>query len=710
MDSETYAFSADINQLLSLIINTFYSNKEVFIRELVSNASDALDKIRYQSLTDSKVLDNEQNLEIRISFDKENKRLIIQDTGIGMTKEDMVKNLGTIAKSGTKAFIESLSAGADVSMIGQFGVGFYSAYLVADKVSVISKHNDDGQYIWESTAGGSFTIGCDNSMELKRGTAIILHLKDDMHTYLEEDQIRKLIKKHNQFIDFPIYLQTVKTREVEIQSAESAEGTESTEDAKEETSDDVKVEDVEDDGENVKKPDEKKTVTEKYNEWEFLNQEKPIWTRNPKDVTTEQYASFYKTISGDYSEHLDVSHFSVEGQLDIKGLLFVPKRAPYDLFDGQNKKASNIKLYVRRVFITDNCEDLVPDYLRFVKGVIDSEDLPLNISRETLQQNKIMKVIKKNIMKKCLELFNNIAEDSEKYNTFYEQFSKSIKLGVHEDSVNRAKLSSLLRYESSKSDGILTSFDDYIGRMKEGQKGIYYITGESKKSIINSPFLEQLKKRDIEVLFMVESIDEYVVTQCKEYNNHKLICITKEKLELEEDDKESFESVKSSFEKVCTFMKEVLGDDVEKVVVSNRLDSSPCVLVTSEYGMTANMQRIMKAQALGSRDTGYMMMNKKTLEINPYNKMIMRIKDKLESDESGADSKMLKDFVHLIYDVTLGSSGFTLDDPSTFSKRIFKVINIGLGVEEDNEDAEYDYTNDIVVNESSNDTKMEEVD
>ena len=711
MDSETYAFSADINQLLSLIINTFYSNKEVFIRELVSNASDALDKIRYQSLTDSNALVNEQNLEIRISFDKENKRLIIQDTGIGMTKEDMVKNLGTIAKSGTKAFIESLSAGADVSMIGQFGVGFYSAYLVADKVSVISKHNDDIQYCWESTAGGSFSISTDKSFELKRGTAIILHLKDDMHTYLEENEIRRLIKKHNQFIDFPIYLQTVKTREVEIQSAEAVENAK--EDAKEETSDDVKVEDVDDDGdgENVKKPDEKKTVTETYNEWEFINQEKPIWTRNPKDVTNEQYASFYKTISGDYSDHLDVSHFSVEGQLDIKGLLFVPKRAPYDLFDGQNKKASNIKLYVRRVFITDNCEDLVPDYLRFVKGVIDSEDLPLNISRETLQQNKIMKVIKKNIMKKCLDLFNNIAEDSEKYNTFYEQFSKSIKLGVHEDSTNRAKLSALLRYESSKSDGILTSFDDYIGRMKEGQKGIYYITGESKKSIINSPFLEQLKKRDIEVLFMFEPLDEYVTQQLKDYNNHKLICITKEKLELEEDDKESFESLKSSFEKVCVFMKEVLGEEVEKVVVSNRLDSSPCVLVTSEYGMSANMQRIMKAQALGSRDNGYMMMNKKILEINPYNKMIMRIKDKLESDESGADSKMLKDLVHLIYDVTLQSSGFNLEDPSTFSKRIFKVINIGLGVnDDDNEDAENDYTNDIVVNESSNDTQMEEVD
>ena len=710
MDSETYAFSADINQLLSLIINTFYSNKEVFIRELVSNASDALDKIRYQSLTDSNVLVNEQNLEIRISFDKENKRLIIQDTGIGMTKEDMVKNLGTIAKSGTKAFIESLSAGADVSMIGQFGVGFYSAYLVADKVSVISKHNDDGQYIWESTAGGSFSIGCDNSIELKRGTAIILHLKDDMHNYLEEHEIRRLIKKHNQFIDFPIYLQTVKTREVEI---ESNEGAEALEDVKEtEKSDDVKVEDVEEDAdnENVKKPDEKKTFTETYNEWEFINQEKPIWTRNPKDVTTEQYASFYKTISGDYSEHLDVSHFSVEGQLDIKGLLFVPKRAPYDLFDGQNKKASNIKLYVRRVFITDNCEDLVPDYLRFVKGVIDSEDLPLNISRETLQQNKIMKVIKKNIMKKCLDLFNNIAEDSEKYNTFYEQFSKSIKLGVHEDSTNRAKLSALLRYESSKSDGILTSFDDYIGRMKEGQKGIYYITGESKKSIINSPFLEQLKKRDIEVLFMVEALDEYIVTQCKEYNNHKLICITKEKLELEEDDKESLESLKSSFEKVCTFMKEVLGDEVEKVVVSNRLDSSPCVLVTSEYSMSANMQRIMKAQALGSRDNGYMI-NKKILEINPYNKMIMRIKDKIESDESGADSKMLKDLVHLIYDVSLQGSGFTLDDPSTFSKRIFKVINIGLGVNDDEEDQKEDSNYEKVETENNTSTQtMEEVD
>jgi molecular chaperone HtpG len=678
MESETYAFSADINQLLSLIINTFYSNKEVFLRELVSNASDALDKIRYKSLTDSSVLNNEPNLEIKISFDKENKRLIIQDTGIGMTKDDLIKNLGTIAKSGTKAFIESLAAGADVSMIGQFGVGFYSAYLVADKVDVISKNNDDEQYKWESTAGGSFVITKDDSIELKRGTAIILHLKDDMASYLEEAEIKRLIKKHNQFIDFPIYLQTIKTRTVEDNSDDIV-----TEDMSSENKD-VKVEDAEDveDNEDDKKV-EKKTKTESYTEWDHLNQEKPIWNRSAKDVTHEEYASFYKTISGDYDEHLDVSHFSVEGQIEFKGILFVPKKAPFDMFDSGIKKPNNIKLYVRRVFITDNCEDIIPEYLRFVKGVIDSEDLPLNISRETLQQNKIMKVIKKNVMKKCMDLFTSLGEDSEKYNKFYEQFGKNIKLGVHEDSTNRQKLAGFLRYESSKSGEVLTSFDDYIGRMQEGQKGIYYITGESKRSIINSPFLEKLKKKDLEVLFMVDPLDEYVTQQLKEYGDKKFICITKENLQLDEDtEKENFEKVKKDFENVCKFMKETLGDDIEKVVVSNRLDSSPCVLVTSEYGWTANMQRIMKAQALRSNNDMGMMMNKKTLEINPYNNIIKKMKERLEQQNTG---NTIKDLVHLLYDITLQSSGFTLDDPSTFSNRILKLINLGMGIEEEEE-------------------------
>lgn len=692
-NTETYGFSADINQLLSLIINTFYSNKEVFLRELISNASDALDKIRYQSLTNPDILNNEPKLEIKIFFNKELKQLIIQDTGIGMTKDDMIKNLGTIAKSGTKAFIESLSAGTDISMIGQFGVGFYSAYLVADSVSVISKHNDDTQHRWTSMAGGSFTISDDNSMELKRGTAIILNLKEDMYNYLEENEIRKLIKKHNQFIDFPIYLETLKTKTVEDDVVE---------DIQEENAD-VKVEDV-----NEVKT-EKKTHTETYNEWEHLNQDKPIWTRNSKDVTVEEYKSFYKSISGDYDEYLDVSHFSIEGQLEFKGILFIPKRAPFDLFDNQIKKPNNIKLYVRKVFITDNCEELVPEYLRFIKGVIDSEDLPLNISRETLQQNKIMKVIQKNIVKKSLDLIEKITEDNEKYNKFYEQFSKNMKLGIHEDEKNRSKIASFLRYETSKSNGILTSLDDYVGRMKEGQKGIYYITGESKKAIIHSPFLEKLQKRDIEVLFLVDPIDEYVTQQLKEYGEHKMICITKEKLDLdnENEEKENFEKIKSDFEKVCTYMKEVLGEEVEKVVVSNRLENSPCVIVTNEYGWTANMQRIMKAQALRSNDMMGGYMNKKILEINPYNKIIMRIKEKMEGIDD-SNSKMLKDLIHLIYDITLQSSGFTLDDPSTFSNRILKLVNIGLSIEEDDENV------DVNVNVSDSNNKnidtMEEVD
>jgi len=709
MTTETYAFSADINQLLSLIINTFYTNKEVFLRELISNASDALDKIRYESLTNPSVLHSEPNLEIKISFDKENKRLIIQDTGIGMTREELIKNLGTIAKSGTKAFLESLTAGADISMIGQFGVGFYSAYLVADKVKVISKNNADEQYSWESTAGGSFVVSPDDSIQLKRGTAIILELKPDMHTYLEESEIKRLIEKHNQFIEFPIYLQTLKTREVEVEIEEPKEApvVEELDSANE---DDVRVED--DTAEDEKqKPSEKKTRTEEYIEWTHLNEQKPLWTRSSKDITDEEYGKFYKAISNDYQEHMDVMHFSVEGQLEFKGILFVPKLAPNYMFDNSIKKRNNIKLYVRRVFITDNCEDLVPEYLSFIKGVIDSEDLPLNISREMLQENKIMKVIKKNIMKKTLELFQKISEDEEKYKKFYEQFNKNIKLGVHEDDTNRDKLAAFLRYETTKSDTVLSSLDDYIGRMKEGQKGIYYITGESKKSIINSPFLEKLKKRDFEVLYLVDPIDEYISQKLKEYSGHKLICVTSGKLDLDDEDKDSFETIEKDFANTCSHIQLVLGKSLEKVIVSKRLDKSPCVLVTSEFGWSANMQRIMKAQALGNTEFNELMMGKKTLEINPYNSIIKQIKGKLDKDASGGD-KTLNDLIHLLYDITLQSSGFTLDDPSVFTNRILKLINLGLGIDEDDETC----SEDTPLSESSTlqndapDSTMEEVD
>jgi len=715
---ETFEFNADIAQLMSLIINAVYSNKEIFLRELISNASDALDKIRYESLTNPDCLAEESELKIELIPNKEEGTITIRDTSCGMTKEDLKANLGTIARSGTKAFMEAISAGADISMIGQFGVGFYSSYLVSEKVVVRSKHNDDEHWIWTSTAGGTFDIMKDPNPKLTRGTEITLHLREDATDYIDEKKLKDLVKKHSEFIGFPISLYVTKEEEKEVECS-SSENEEDDEDKDKSVEDKENAKDEDgamevDEKEFEKSTDKAKKKTKKVkevkHEWEKVNTQKPIWMRKPDEVKDEEYTAFYKSVSNDWEEHLAVKHFKVEGQLEFSGLLFVPKRAPMEMFD-QKKKKNNIKLYVRRVFIMDNCQELCPNWLSFIKGIVDSEDLPLNISRENLQQSKILKLIQKNLVKKCIELFKEIAENDEDYKTFYGAFAKMIKLGIHEDSKNRKKLAEFLRYHSTKSGEDQVSLKKYVERMKENQTVIYYITGESNEAVQNSPFLEALKKRDLEVLFLVDPIDEYAIQQLKDYQGKSMACATKEGLDLglTEEEKKKAEEGKAAFEELYKKVKEILGKKVEKVIISDRMIGSPCSLVTGEFGWSANMQRIMRAQALRDSNMSQYMMAKKTMELNPSHPIVKALKDKFSAD--AADSAA-KDLVWLLYETALLTSGFTLDNPGSFSNRIHRLIKLGLSIDEDDEpeDDEDDEEAGVPNLEEEDDGGMEDVD
>merc|ERR1711872_914316 len=517
--------------------------------------------------------------------------------------------------------------------------------------------------------------------------------------------------KHSQFIGYPIKLLVQKEREKEVSDDEADEK----DDEKKDEGEEPKIEDVGEDGDaDTDKGDDKKKkkIKEKYTEDEELNKTKPIWTRSADDISSEEYGEFYKSLSNDWEEHLAVKHFSVEGQLEFRALLFIPKRAPFDLFENKKTK-NNIKLYVRRVFIMDNCEDIIPEYLNFIRGVVDSEDLPLNISREMLQQNKILKVIRKNIVKKVMDVIEEISEDKDNFKKFYEQFGKNLKLGIHEDSTNSKKLAGYLRFYTSASGDEMCSFSDYVSRMKETQKDIYYITGESKEVVGTSSFVERLKKRGLEVVYMTEPIDEYVVQQLKEFDGKNLVSVTKEGLELPEDEEEKKkrEDDVKKFEPLCKVMKDILDKKVEKVVVSSRLVSSPCCIVTSQYGWTANMERIMKAQALRDTSTMGYMAAKKHLEINPDHSIVENLRQRAEADKN---DKSVKDLVMLLFETSLLSSGFSLEDPMVHAVRIHRMIKLGLGIGEEDGEGDAAAADDMdmppLEGDAEDASRMEEVD
>nr|XP_020514144.1 endoplasmin [Labrus bergylta] len=679
--SEKHVFQAEVNRMMKLIINSLYKNKEIFLRELISNASDALDKIRLLSLTNEEAMASNEELTIKIKSDKEKNMLHITDTGLGMTKEELVKNLGTIAKSGTSEFLNKMTEmqAEDQStseLIGQFGVGFYSAFLVADKVIVTSKHNNDTQHIWESDSNQFSVIEDPRGDTLGRGTTITLVLKEEASDYLELETIKNLIRKYSQFINFPIYLWASKTETVEEPIEEDAEATE----PEKEATDDVEVEEEEEDKDKPKTKKVEKTVWD----WELMNDIKPIWQRPAKEVEEDEYTAFYKTFSKDTDDPLAHIHFMAEGEVTFKSILFVPTSAPRGLFDEYgSKKNDYIKLFVRRVFITDDFNDMMPKYLNFVKGVVDSDDLPLNVSRETLQQHKLLKVIRKKLVRKTLDMIKKIAE--EQYNEkFWKEFGTNIKLGVIEDHSNRTRLAKLLRFQTSNSETILASLEEYVERMKEKQDKIYFMAGTSRKEAESSPFVEKLLKKGYEVIYLTEPVDEYCIQALPEFDGKRFQNVAKEGIKFDETDKakEKREALEKEYEPLTTWLKDKpLKDKIEKAILSQRLTNSPCALVASQYGWSGNMERIMKAQAYQTGkdiSTNYYASQKKTLEINPKHPLIKQMLNRVNGD---AEDQTASDLAVVLFETATLRSGYQLADTKAYGDRIERMLRLSLNVD-----------------------------
>jgi len=720
-EGEQFQFQADVNKLMDIIINSLYSKKEIFLRELISNGSDALDKTRFMSLTDPAVLGEGETakLEMKLIADKEKKTLSLIDRGCGMSKEDLINQLGTVAQSGTSSFIEAFSEGADVNLIGQFGVGFYSVYLVADSVAVHSKSNDDEkQWVWESSADSTFSVYEDQGEALGRGTKIVLSLKEDCLEFLEEERLKGLIKRYSEFINFPIYLYTSKEEEEEVPIEEGDDDSSEEESEEEDSSeDDEEIADADEEADEEDDAPKTKKVKKTVNDWELINDAKALWTRNPADITDEEYKSFYQSLTKDFGEPLTHTHFSAEGEVEFKSILYIPKEAPYDLYQDYYKKQSNLKLYVRRVMITDEFDELLPRYLGFIKGVVDSDSLPLNVSREMLQQNKVLKVIGKKMTRKALAMIKSLAdadkkdgdedeekeekegEDEEKeekeeaaegedskYVKFWKAFGKYIKMGLIEDAANRTRLAKLLRYATSKSGDKEIGLEEYVANMKEDQKNIYYISGEDKDSLLKSPSVEKLLSKDIEIIFMTDSVDEYTVQHLTEFEGKRLINASREGLKLEEGDveKKRDDQYKEMFKPLLDYMKDTLGKKVEKVAVSKHLVQSPVVVLSADYGWTAQMEKVMKSQAFADQSKFEFMKSKRMFEINPRHPMIIELNSRVKDDKADDSTK---DMVMSLYMSAVVSAGYQLmpEDAQDFGERVSRMVTSGLGVAADAE-------------------------
>jgi molecular chaperone HtpG len=677
MEPETFSFKAEVEQLMQIIINSLYSNKDIFLRELISNSSDAINKLKHDSLTKPELLGGNFDFQIKLQIDKDLNTITVEDSGVGMTKDDLINNLGTIAKSGTKEFIKKFTENASNSnLIGQFGVGFYSAFLVSDRVEVKTKFaGSDKTFKWESSANGQFKVEqVENDPTLQRGTRITLHVKDSEKKYIDEFKLKEIVKKHSAYVTYPILL--YKLEKVEEEPSEDT--SKKVEEVEEVVEGEGKTEVVEDVVEDVKEPkvetegvEETKTEkVEKFREvWEKINSE-PLWSKSSNEITDKDYEDFYKSLTGDWDTYETNKLFKMEGTNEFTGLLFIPKQAPTDLFD-RSKTKSSIKLYVRKVLISDDCKEMYPEWMGFVKGIVDSQDIPLNVSRELLQQSKIIKQINKTLVSKVLEMINGLTEDSEKYKRFYTNFDKNLKLGICEDKneSTKDKLKTLLRFTTSK--GTFVSLDEYKERMKENQKGIYYITGESLSMVENSPFVDKLKRLDYEVIYMTDPIDEYTIQNIPMYKEVRLLNVVKDDLKLDGDDTKKNEE---KFKEFCSRMQKLLGEDIEKVYISNKIESQPAI-VTNPMGISANMERIWKAQALASNTNPMqnMMYTRRNLEINPTHHVIEKLYSKFQEEGETLSEPTLK-LVRFVYDCALMAGGYHLTDVNTYLKTVFEYM------------------------------------